>query len=594
MSSSRRLPHRSNPAVAAAILCLCVVALAMSCSASGPDAPHDVICPLYAPELLPSLAGPHDIPTERAGTIAGSFSVSRTGEAVYAMPLVVPPGRAGMQPALSLAYDSGQGEALFGVGFSLSGLSSIGRCPQNIAQDGHLRGVREDTDDKLCLDGLRLVLVRSLHSSTGRIDEYRTFPDTFQRVVARYPAGWATAKGPQSFEVYDKAGRILDYGGDAGGRVLGRNGVVRAWWITREADRRDNAILYRYRNEIDPADGHTFLHVPLRIDYTDHPDAPASRAVIFEHMTWSAHPGAYSRGARLDRTTRVGRIVMLGPGNVAVRTYVLRYEASPATGRARLASIEECAGNGSAVCKPPTRFGWLDAAPGFTQVTTSIPHPSYDGDPSYTWVAADLDGDGLGDLAIARADAAGGKEEWFTALSTGTNLGPLALGQTSALPWKTANPDGSDPMALGHFNIVPHPYDFLGTTGLLFNDLFGGTVTWLKRASDGSLFWYPTDVHVEGRLFGGPATSAGVLYADVDGDGVPDVVQCEESSVSQGWPQSTTGIPASTSCAPSAARWRTTRHTGSSAWSRAKRSAAQRRRRRLAGRRRARSTIAAS
>src|SRR6185437_3493956 len=97
--------------------------------------------------------------TMAAGTAAGSFAVSPTGQATYTIPIVVPPGRLGMEPRLAVAYDSSRGEGPLGVGFALQGLSAVTRCPSNIAQDGRIRSVRYDSDDKLCLDGVRLVPV---------------------------------------------------------------------------------------------------------------------------------------------------------------------------------------------------------------------------------------------------------------------------------------------------------------------------------------------------------------------------------------------------------------------------------------------------
>ena len=74
-----------------------------------------------------------------AGTIQGSFAVSSTGEATYTLPLVVPPGAAGMVPSLAVTYDSGSGDGLLGMGFSLAGLSAITRCPRTVAQDNQTR-----------------------------------------------------------------------------------------------------------------------------------------------------------------------------------------------------------------------------------------------------------------------------------------------------------------------------------------------------------------------------------------------------------------------------------------------------------------------
>ena len=96
------------------------------------------------------------------GTLPGSASVSG-GAAAYTIPITVPPGRRGMQPAMALTYSSRSGNGVMGMGWSLSGLSSIHRCPRTIAQNGSTLGVQMDNTDKLCLNGQRLCLSRHLH-----------------------------------------------------------------------------------------------------------------------------------------------------------------------------------------------------------------------------------------------------------------------------------------------------------------------------------------------------------------------------------------------------------------------------------------------
>ena len=155
-------------------------------SPNPPPSPTPVPCPAYESGLGVSPTGPE--PTPAAGTIPGSFAVTSTGEASYTMPLVSPPGRAGIEPSLALAYDTASGDGVLGMGFRVAGLSSIARCPSNVAQDGNIRPVEDDSSDKLCLDGKRLVPVGT---NSGSV-EYRTFPDTFVRVLA--PSG--TRAGP--------------------------------------------------------------------------------------------------------------------------------------------------------------------------------------------------------------------------------------------------------------------------------------------------------------------------------------------------------------------------------------------------------------
>ena len=197
-----------------------------------PPQPHALVCPSEKP-LSPAGPTREERPSPKVGKIADAFSVSSTGEAVYSLSLNVPPGRLGMEPHLTLSYNSGSGEGSFGMGFGLSGLSSITRCPSTIAQDHRIRGVRYDTEDNFCLDGLRLVPVPVTPSHTEygtATGEYRTFPDTFRRVRAFATAG--LAKGPQFFTVETKSGRTAEYGRDVGitvsGRVMGRDGLVRA------------------------------------------------------------------------------------------------------------------------------------------------------------------------------------------------------------------------------------------------------------------------------------------------------------------------------------------------------------------------------
>jgi hypothetical protein len=95
-----------------------------------------------------------------AGYIYNEFNVSERGTANLRIPLDVLPGTAGMQPDLAFTYDSRNGNGLLGMGWSISGLSTITRCPTTIAQDGFIDGVDFDNNDKLCLDGQRLVTDR--------------------------------------------------------------------------------------------------------------------------------------------------------------------------------------------------------------------------------------------------------------------------------------------------------------------------------------------------------------------------------------------------------------------------------------------------
>jgi hypothetical protein len=202
-----------------------------------PEPPGLVACRTQRAHAPATSRPAPEVETVAAGTIPGAFSITSTGEALYTMDLASPPSRAGMGPGLQIVYRSDGGDGVLGNGFSLAGLSAITRCPKSLAQDGEIRGVRYDGDDALCLDGQRLVAVGE---GPGTI-EYRTFPDTFVKVVGHYPPERSAPTEALFFEANLPSGRIVEYGRADGSKPLARGGVPRAWLANEARDGRGNA-----------------------------------------------------------------------------------------------------------------------------------------------------------------------------------------------------------------------------------------------------------------------------------------------------------------------------------------------------------------
>ena len=140
------------------------------------------------------------------GTLSGQVGVAR-GAATYTIPIAVPPGRAGMQPTLALSYNSRTGNGLMGVGWSLTGLSAIHRCPQTPEQDGQTLGVTYSSIDRLCLDGQRLVAFSGSYGAQGTV--YHTEVDNYARITQ---LGGALTGTATCFVVEQRDGHILHYG----------------------------------------------------------------------------------------------------------------------------------------------------------------------------------------------------------------------------------------------------------------------------------------------------------------------------------------------------------------------------------------------
>lgn len=311
-----------------------------------------------------------------AGTLPGALAVSPSGAANYDIPVIVPPGTAGLQPSLSLNYDSHGTNGLIGVGWSLSGLATINRCGKTIAQDGVNDRVRFSTADRLCMNGQRLVLVNLAQSDENYWSdqaEYRTEIDSFMRIFA------VGSAGARSFRVIAKDGQVRTFGstadsavqpvvGVAGSDIAPQSGSLApppeaklgqlAWAIDRIVDRSGNYIQFSYRQN--PKSGE---HLPSAIRYGGN-GMPAHAAVEFG---FEDRPDAWTRyvdEARTDSRRRLATIkTYVGidlDGNPAagtpVRQYNFRYIASKSSGRSLLRSLELC--NGESKCMPSTRFDW--------------------------------------------------------------------------------------------------------------------------------------------------------------------------------------------------------------------------------------------
>jgi hypothetical protein len=86
-----------------------------------------------------------------------SSSLTPSGAMTYNMPIKVSPGRQGLQPQLSVTYNSLVGNGVMGMGWNIAGLSSIARIGKSIYYDGKSQGVALTKDDAFVLDGTRLI-----------------------------------------------------------------------------------------------------------------------------------------------------------------------------------------------------------------------------------------------------------------------------------------------------------------------------------------------------------------------------------------------------------------------------------------------------
>lgn len=324
-----------------------------------------------------SITPPH-LSNPDAGTLPGDLTVTPSGAAAYSIPLAVPPGTAGLAPALSLEYAGDGPNGHYGLGWSLSGLSSVHRCGKTIAQDGVNDRIKFDLADRLCLDGQRLVLVNlplSDENYWSADAEYRTEIDSFSRIRR------LSVNGLLGFKVELKDGRVMTYGTTADSTVAAvvqpinsndgeaktpapKSGPL-SWALDRSEDRAHNYIRYAYTQNTTTGE-----HRLETIRYGG-VNLPAHAAVTVtydegRHDVWKR----YVDEARNDIRGRVSHIKTyvgtnldgdISASGMAVRDYLLTYEQSPTSGRSLLNAVQVSARNpqtGAMDTLPATRFDW--------------------------------------------------------------------------------------------------------------------------------------------------------------------------------------------------------------------------------------------
>ncbi|MEM1177284.1 MAG: RHS repeat-associated core domain-containing protein [Acidobacteriota bacterium] len=280
-----------------------------------------------------------------SGAIRGTFGVNHDGAAVYSVPIEVPPGTGGMEPRLTLVYESGAPDGPLGVGWRLEGLEQIERCRPTLAQDGISAPIRFDAGDRFCLDGERLVAISGEYGADGTV--YHTERESRIRVTSFGVCG----AGPCFFELVRRDGMVLELGHSLDSRVKRADADDAVLWaVNSYRDRNLNTMRISYINE----DGVAY---PERIRYTENVGLATFREVVFTYRDRTSSLPHFRRAteARFGRTlTRIGTSIDAAVG-AEVRSYRLAYDNLTGDAAPRLLSLTECAGGS---CLPDTVFRW--------------------------------------------------------------------------------------------------------------------------------------------------------------------------------------------------------------------------------------------
>ncbi|MEO1271410.1 MAG: SpvB/TcaC N-terminal domain-containing protein, partial [Myxococcota bacterium] len=282
-------------------------------------------------------ASPHFQDTE------GALEVGSSGEAIYTVPIALPPSPRKVGPKLELVYTSGGGVGIAGMGWSLSSVSAISPIAHRRDIDGHARGVRLDGTDVYALDGQRLLLVSGTHGTPGAV--YQTEHHSHLKIEILAEAGGI------NFLVTGADGSRSWYGSSQEDDATD-NGT---FYIRRFQDRHGNTILYRYTRP---------FGAKLLVDYVAyglHASVPTEHLVEnrvrFQYRQAERSERAFAGGNGIERKAILASIAVSTDGQI-FRDYVLNHDTSP-LGYERVVSIQ--AFNRAGVPANPIVFEYEDS-----------------------------------------------------------------------------------------------------------------------------------------------------------------------------------------------------------------------------------------
>jgi hypothetical protein len=88
------------------------------------------------------------------GNTNASINVSSSGALISRIPIYILPGTAGMQPSVSVNYNSQSGNGTMGMGWNVSAASSINRIPKTVYSHGKFEAIELSYNDTGYVSGL--------------------------------------------------------------------------------------------------------------------------------------------------------------------------------------------------------------------------------------------------------------------------------------------------------------------------------------------------------------------------------------------------------------------------------------------------------
>ncbi len=309
------------------------------------------------------------------GSIGGTIDISPSGAATGNFPIAISPGSHGMQPKLSIVYNSQSGNDILGFGWHLSGLSSITRVNKNPYYNGTTSPVTLSSSNVFSLDGQRLIPNNGNYS-----------PENNPFSVIQYNST------NDCFKLTTKDGMVIEYGNSASYKdnskfYLIGSSITMSYALSRITDQNGNYIQYYYAG-----DNTTGEYRIDEIDYTGNGSIAPYNKVLFYYDSRSDINISYVAGNSANHTLLLSSIKIFAE-NLISKDYEFKYFYDGLYSKLNQISL-----TADGVAYNPTIINWKATTPDYSAKVTDA-GATLGSLNKYQLYFGDFNGDGITDVA---------------------------------------------------------------------------------------------------------------------------------------------------------------------------------------------------
>ncbi|MBZ4042639.1 RHS repeat-associated core domain-containing protein [Flavobacterium hibisci] len=307
----------------------------------------------------------------------GELQIAASGTATYTLPIAMPPSIKNVAPIINLTYSSGVKGGIAGQGWSINSISAISRIATRRDIDGFVDGVDFDDNDKLALDGQRLLIKTGTYWANG--STYETEYKSNTKIELKI-------EGTVTYFIVTAPDGSRSWYGSKGAGSLQNSVSVNSWYIVRFEDTYGNFIDYTYKKVIYNSTNQLYIDSIIFSGNTAAGIA-AQDKITFKYDNAKRVERDYVKGTALY-ATQILKSIEVYANNSVFRTYKLTH-ATDDSGYERVTSIKEI--NAQSEESNPITFDYYT-----TPVTTIRKEKEYTNNLSFSEadVAGDFDGDG--------------------------------------------------------------------------------------------------------------------------------------------------------------------------------------------------------